>query len=676
MSRLYRSRIFLILIFFIFLLPFFIISIKADNAYYKTYNVRVDVDPDSTFIVTEDVTIYFQGTYKKVFRGITLSDREAENLCAEDNTLQCGGFEYLQFLGFYDPQGNIASSNDYTLETVYENGEDRLLATWNFAPDGRYFTGEDFNYQIKYKVYGGLGFFDDYDLFYWDILPPERPTSIQSSLITINLPEGYVFSEDALKVLSNFEFDYEIVSSSPLVIRIEDISVSEDITILLKINKGIIKQPGSLNINSDPSPIDITINGVVVEDVEDSIGGIPAGEVNLTFSESGYIPESMDITLIEGETKDIDVTLEMDPLGMILMVITVLCTVCSCLLLPFGLFFIYLNWYRKGRDPKYKDTIVPLYSPPDKIPPYLLGSLKDEMVDMIDITATLIDVARRGYIKIREFESKGILGFKGESDYEFMKLKEFDDLGENEKKIMESIFSTKKSVIVSLDLKNFFYLKVPDIIQGITSEMVSKGYFKDDPENIRNRYRLMGIGLSTICFIGLTIFGGILLVVFPLLILLVDGIVLGVALTIIATHMPAKTDKGAKVLNEIKGFRMYLNTAERFRVQDLTPETFEKFLPYAMVFGIEKEWGERFKDIYKSPPEWYEASSFDTFNTIYMINSLNHFTSSTTSALAYSQKASSGSSGGGFSGGGWSGGGGFSGGFSGGGGGGGSSGWG
>jgi uncharacterized membrane protein YgcG len=144
---------------------------------------------------------------------------------------------------------------------------------------------------------------------------------------------------------------------------------------------------------------------------------------------------------------------------------------------------------------------------------------------------------------------------------------------------------------------------------------------------------------------------------------------------IISPFMPARTTHGSKVYEQLLGFRMYMDVAERFRVQDLTPETFEKYLSYAMIFEIEKKWGERFKDICKASPEWFESSS-DTWTTLYMINSLNAFQTTTASALSSVPQANgSSTSGRGFGGGGWSGGGGFSGGFSGGGGGGGSTGW-
>ena len=237
--------------------------------------------------------------------------------------------------------------------------------------------------------------------------------------------------------------------------------------------------------------------------------------------------------------------------------------------------------------------------------------------------------------------------------------------------------SFREKLIMSIDLTNLFYLKVASINKSIDKEMVKRKYYKESPEDVRNKY--IGIGAAG-AFIsgGVLFFGFAFLLIIPgLFITVISIFLLSIGLSIVGNYMPAKTKEGAKILNRIKGFRMYLYTAERFRVQDLTPETFEKFLPYAMVFGIEKQWGERFKDIYKKAPDWYETSSWNTFNTIYMINSLSNFSTYSSRTLSSRpQSSSSGGSRGGSIGGGWSGGGGFSGSFSGGGGGGGSSGWG
>ncbi len=83
---------------------------------------------------------------------------------------------------------------------------------------------------------------------------------------------------------------------------------------------------------------------------------------------------------------------------------------------------------------------------------------------------------------------------------------------------------------------------------------------------------------------------------------------------------------------------MYIKTAEVERIKfhndpEKYKEVFEKLLPYAMIFGLEKKWGELFKDIYTTPPTWYQGMNTN-FNTIYFTNSINNFNRSFTSSTA------------------------------------------
>ncbi len=74
-------------------------------------------------------------------------------------------------------------------------------------------------------------------------------------------------------------------------------------------------------------------------------------------------------------------------------------------------------------------------------------------------------------------------------------------------------------------------------------------------------------------------------------------------------YNPRLNRSGQMLKEEWLGFKMYLETAERYRLQNLTPETFEKFLPYAIIFGVEKEWGKAFAGLEMIPPHWYAGSS-------------------------------------------------------------------
>jgi uncharacterized membrane protein len=135
--------------------------------------------------------------------------------------------------------------------------------------------------------------------------------------------------------------------------------------------------------------------------------------------------------------------------------------------------------------------------------------------------------------------------------------------------------------------------------------------------------------------------------------------------------MRAPTPAGRLVMDEIEGFRMYLDTAEqdrldRMRSPELTPEVFEAFLPYAYALGVENSWCQRFAR--ELPEEVRQQSGYHPgwySGRFHGMNALSHlgddFGSSFSSAISSASSppgSSSGSGGGGFSGGGGGGGGG------------------
>lgn len=646
-------------------------TVSARSYSYDSVNVTIDVNSDSSAVVTEEATYRFTGTYYAVSRSLTLSDQNTLDKCKADASLQCGGFEYYELLGVYDNNGQKLAPGKYTSQIIDNNGLKQLFIEWEFnGQSGRNFTDETFNFTVKYKVYGSFGYFQDYDLLYWNAVQGDSNANIDNAKVTINFPADIHYQQDNLKIYNyGLTYDYAATyKNNSLVINKTNIYPGDNMTVMVKMPKGVIEKYATVNLDLSPSPQNVAVNGVLLEGATTKIAGIPPGQTKLVFTASGYKSQQVDLDLAAGETKNITVTLQAEPGTILLQVLLVLANVCGCVLLPVFLFLIYRNWRLKGQDVGRSKTVIPFYSPPENMRPYLLGSIKDEQVNMVDITATLIDVAYRKYIKIREFKAKSLLGIQiSANEYELIKIKDFSDLSDSEIKILDSMFNGKDRVTTE-ELKNKFYLKVPDIQDKIYTEMVAKGYFAQNPDSVRGKYIGIGIGLMSLggvllfCNITFLFESGLYFLTTLSITLLITGLVL----MIVAPYMPAKTKEGSKVYDHILGFRMYMYTAERFRVQDLTPETFEKYLPYAMVFGIEKKWAERFKDIYKGKPDWYEGN-MDTWNTLILVNALSHFNTITTSAMTISPSAS----GSGFSGGGWSGGGGFGGGFGGGGGGGG-----
>lgn len=652
------------------------VQAQVKDYWYDKVDVDITINQDSTFDVIENLTYHFQGEYHAVYREITLFDEQKTAKCLANNDLQCGGFSFVKVGNVYG-DGKLLNPNQYTIEEVIDDsGQKRLKVQWIFSEAGRYFNNEKLEFKLEYKVYGGVGYFeqDDYQLFYWNTFAEDRDKIVKKLNVNVDFPKNIDLSSEDFTVYGYDSFDYNWqydADQASLNLTNQNLPAYESFTVGIKMPWNTVDRYATLVLDTSPKTLDLKFNDIELKNIKDNLSGLPAGTYQITFAASGYQSQQISVTVKSGEFKVIDLKLKPSLFTIIRYVLIVLCNAFGCLLLPLGLLWIYKNWKTKGQDLGRQSTIVPIYSPPDQINPYLLGSLKDEKVDLVDITATLIDVAYRGYIKIKEYEAKTVLGFQVKAkDYELTKVKEFTDLNASEQRILTDIFGASDRVTTS-SLQNKFYSKIPSITQKIYEEMVEKKLFDQNPDKVRKSYGGKAAGLIAIGVILIPVSTFFIGIGLPITFTTISStIVLGIVLAIVAGHMPAKTTLGSKLFAQILGFKMYMQTAERFRVQNLTPETFEKYLSYAMVFGIEKQWAEKFKDIYKSQPDWYEGN-YSTWNTFMFADMMRSFTNSTTQSLVSSPSSSSSSS---FSGGGWSGGGGFSGGFSGGGGGGGGSG--
>ena len=123
--------------------------------------------------------------------------------------------------------------------------------------------------------------------------------------------------------------------------------------------------------------------------------------------------------------------------------------------------------------------------------------------------------------------------------------------------------------------------------------------------------------------------------------------------------MPAHTEQGARALEGVLGFEDFLNHVEsdRFNRMIKTPQMFEKFLPYAMALGVEKNWSKAFQGIMTQPPDWYRGSFGPTFYPMMFTSNLSSMSSRASSVMASAPRSSGGSGFGGGDGGGSSGGG-------------------
>ena len=337
------------------------------------------------------------------------------------------------------------------------------------------------------------------------------------------------------------------------------------------------------------------------------------------------------------------------------------------LFLPFFAFaFMYRRWNERGRDPEI-GSIEPRYEPPGGLTPAEVGVIVDNRADLRDITATLIDLAVRGHLRIEEREEKHIPGLASGKDYVFERRDiPGDHLAPHESALVRAVFGGRRIRRLS-DLKDRFYKELPELKSTLLATLIEHGVYTESPTIVAGKY--VGLGF----LVGIVIFFGGLLAqaVLPLAM----GAVLGAAIAsafvivIFGLFMPARTKKGTELLRQVKGFEEFLTRVEsdRYRRKITGPEMFERCLPYAMALGVAAQWSRAFRDLYREPPDWYHGHALSTFNAHILVSNLNNMSAETHSVMQSAPRSAHGSS---FSGGGVPGGGGFSGGGFGGGGGG------
>ena len=323
-----------------------------------------------------------------------------------------------------------------------------------------------------------------------------------------------------------------------------------------------------------------------------------------------------------------------------------------------GMFWL---WNDRGKDPSLR-PITPQYKPPEGMTAAEAGTLVDNNPDPRDITATIVDLAIRGHLRIEETEKSHLAGLIKVTEYTFVRLTdpaEWYQLPGHELLLLEGLFDHGASSIVELsDLENEFYKTLAKIKVSLYQRLVSGGYYRNRPDKVRAIYIVGGVFLGAALIFFVQYLAGFLMIS------QVTGTVAAVLtpLPILAFgyYMPARTLRGARKLEEVLGFEEFLNRveADHFRRMITSPEQFEEGLPYAMALGVEKKWARVFDDIYKEPPRWYVGPHHGVFRPSIFVGNLNSMCQRAGTTMASSPRSSGGSgfsgggSGGGFGGGG------------------------
>jgi len=335
------------------------------------------------------------------------------------------------------------------------------------------------------------------------------------------------------------------------------------------------------------------------------------------------------------------------------------------LFLPFIAFIVmFWLWWTRGRDPQM-GSIAVQYEPPDKLTPGECGTLVDNEAAMRDITATLVDLAVKGYLTIEQKDESHLLGLTHSKEYIFHLKRpptEWSAARPHELEMLSALFDDGALTSVKLsELQNHFYTHLPTIRSRIFDALMADGYYLHRPDTVRQSY----IGGGIVTAVLLVVFGGALGAATGVahLTWIIAGVLTGAVICIFGWFMPARTLTGARTFEKVLGFEQFLGRVESDRIERIvrTPEMFEKFLPYAMALHCEKKWVAAFAGIAMQPPQWYSGPYGSTFVPYIFVNDLNAMSVQAGSVMASAPRSSSGGSGfggGGFSGGGFGGGGG------------------
>lgn len=314
-----------------------------------------------------------------------------------------------------------------------------------------------------------------------------------------------------------------------------------------------------------------------------------------------------------------------------------------------------------------REVVSVQFQPPAGVRPGEMGTLLDEKADPVDVTATLVDLAVRGWLRIEEVPRSNPK--KKAKDWTLVQLKNKDgSLLPYEDELLSSIFAASTSVKLS-DLKTTFAASMAKVQDGLYDHVTASGWFRANPKHVRARWYGAGIALAILGVIltfavfgaGLSV-GGLALVPIAL-------VVVGILVTLLGKAAPARTEDGTAVLAQSLGFRRYLATAEANQLRfEEGEDIFSRYLPYAIVFGLADRWARVFSELaaqgrFVDQPGWYVGGYYPGANIYWataFASSLDRFQSVATEAISAPTPGSSGGSGfsGGFSGGGVGGGGG------------------
>ncbi len=308
-----------------------------------------------------------------------------------------------------------------------------------------------------------------------------------------------------------------------------------------------------------------------------------------------------------------------------------------------GALALLILYRLRGRDQVDPRRVVPAslfslgqdtridFTPPADLRPGEVGTLIDERIDPVDVTATIIDLAVRGHLTITELEHETEFA---RPDWELRRVANApaEELQRYENVLVRAIFGDNDTVLVS-ELGRQVRANLGLVQDALYDGVVKRGWFTERPDRTRSLWATIGIAVTALGVVLTVVLA--LLSTWGLLGLAVTAV--GVGLLVIGRHMPAKAPAAGRVLGQVAAIRGELLEMDVSELPaDQHAELCSRALPYAVVLGGSERWIDALVATDSTEEEdegfhWYRGPR--GWHLQYLPDSLRNLTTNLTGAL-------------------------------------------
>ncbi len=514
---------------------------------YPRFDVDMAIQPDGSFIVTETQTVNFSnGTSRFGFTEIPLT--------RVDNIRDVTVGEPNQ------PYRNSTSQQPNTYKVTRQtasdgSGEDVIRIDWYYLP-----ASGNKTFVIKYRVEGGLWIIPAGDQLYWTAIRGNRPGSVAASNVTVHLPQPA--PADQIKaqaaVSARTETDGKILDGQ--------------------------------TIQFTPPVLPLSRNDFFEVRVQ-----FPHGMVSAAPPAWQAAAEQQDYF-----NQNVKPVLNLAALAL------------AVFIALGGALAVMIAFLTNGRDPaaQFRDTSVVVREPPTELPPAVVGVLMDERADERDIVSTLVDLANRGIISIQEEQNDKLVG--SQMDFRFTLNQAIDRpaLSTFEQTLLRALFGDTKEFLMS-DMKGRFYTSMGQWESDLYADVAQRRLFTGNPDQTRRRWRRLGVAIAVLGALG--VFLGVCMAMSVLPLAILPGLAVlfvGILLLIVGPHMPRRTAEGVRQAGQWAAFKRYLSRIREYETEAQAKTLFNRYLAYAVAFGIDQSWVQKFAGVGVPAPTWFNPETF------------------------------------------------------------------